>query len=164
LDPEIKPAKQQAAKQRLSSCAHMEIPPPELRSMLLLLVAHLVRDRLWISCGSTSGGNAMADIQINKLQPEGENVLLLTQQVDASTMKSAAGHSGCSNRAEERTAITPKTGSPQNARWSSHLHRSSSKRTLDRMETPGMPEPLHYLERSSSKEDAGRLLSLLPPI
>ena len=27
-----------------------------------------------------------------------------------------------------------------------------------------MPEPLHHLERSSSKEDAGRLLSLLPPI
>jgi HSP20 family molecular chaperone IbpA len=30
-----------------------------------------------------SGDNIMADVQINKLQPEGESVLLLTQQVDA---------------------------------------------------------------------------------
>jgi len=38
------------------------------------------------------------------------------------------------------------------------------RRTLDRIDTPRMPEPLHHLECSSSKKDIGRLLSLLPPI
>jgi len=42
--------------------------------------------------------------------------------------------------------------------------RQPLRRTLDRIDTPRMPEPLHHLECSSSKKDIGRLLSLLPPI
>jgi HSP20 family protein len=32
---------------------------------------------------SAKGDNTVSDVQVNKIQPEGENVLLLTQQVDA---------------------------------------------------------------------------------